>query len=114
MANELTPKVPVEDSKVDGLDLHPTLVEAADIDSFDEVFVPGDALYVDPDNDDPAAGLIYTFDTIDGTLLPTTSIIPSTITKTRKVLADGTVVYDIRFNVTDIGADSYEVAYVKR
>lgn len=113
MANELNPKIPVEDSKVDGLDLHPTLVDPADIDSFDEVFVPGDVLYEDID-DDPAAALIQDFDTIDGNLLPTTSIITSSITKTRKVLADGSVVYDLRFNVNDIGADSYEVAYVKR
>jgi hypothetical protein len=114
MASELRPKIPVEDSKADNLDLHPTLIEAASVDTFDEVTVPGDALYIDPDNDDPASGLVLDFNSIDGTLLPTTSIKTSTITKTRKVLADGSVVYDIRFSVEDIGADSYEVAYVKR
>ena len=114
MANELNPKLPVEDSKVDDLDIHETLVLPTDVDGFDEILVVGDDFYSDPDMGDPAAGLVLTFDGVDGSLLPTTSIQPSTITKTRKVLADGTVVYDVRFNVTDIGADSYEVAYAKR
>jgi hypothetical protein len=120
MADELEPQIAVEETKVENLDVHGLLVDPANLDEFDEVdgtlvYVPGDTDWVDPDESgDPLAGPILDFNGLDGSLLPTTSIQTSTITKTRRVLADGTVVYDIRFDVTDIGADSYEVAYVKR
>lgn len=114
MADELVPKVTVEDSKVENLDVNDTLVAAADVDGFDEIFVPGDEGYVDSDMQDPAAGLEVSFDSLDSTLLPVPGIDLTSIVKTRRVLATGEVVYDVRFNVTDIGADRYEVAYTKQ
>jgi hypothetical protein len=114
MADELVPNVSVEDSKIENLDVHDTLVSAADVDSFDEILVPGDEGYIDSDMQDPAAGLAVSFDALDSSLLPVPSIDLTSVVKTREVLATGEVVYDVRFNVTDIGADRYEVAYVKQ
>lgn len=126
MVDDLAPKLVIEDSKADNLDLNEAVVEAVDVDSFDDELVPGDELnfgtinfpliesYVDPDLEDPAAELTYSIDGSNPDFLPVPSIIVSSITKTRRVLATGEVVYDIKFNIEDIGANSYEVAYVKQ
>ena len=114
MADELEPSLSVEDSKVENLGVHDFLVTAADVDGFDEILVPGDEGYVDSDMQDPAAGLEVSFDALDSSLLPVPSIDLTSVVKTRRVLATGEVDYDIRFNVTDIGADRYEVAFVKQ
>jgi hypothetical protein len=126
MADDLAPKLVVEDSKADNLDLNDAVIEAVDVDSFDDELVPGDSFnfgtvnipiveqYIDPDLADPAADLVVSIDSNDPQFLPVPSIITSSITKTRRVLATGEVVYDIKFNVDDVGANSYEVAYVKQ
>ena len=126
MADDLAPKLVVEDSKADNLDLNDAVIEAVDVDSFDDELVPGDYFnfgtknvpiveqYIDPDLANPAADLTVSIDSNDPQYLPVPSIITSSIVKTRRVLATGEVVYDIKFNVADVGADSYEVAYVKQ
>jgi hypothetical protein len=126
MADDLAPKLVIEDSKAENLDLNDAVVEEVDVDSFDDELVPGDYFnfgtanmpiieqYIDPDLADPAADLTVSIDSNDPQFLPVPSIITSSIVKTRRVLATGEVVYDIKFNVEDVGANSYEVAYVKQ
>lgn len=126
MADDLAPKLVIEDSVADTLDLNDAVVEIVDVDAFDDELVPGDSFnfgsnleplieqYIDPDLADPAADLTVSIDSNDPQYLPVPSIITSSIVKTRRVLATGEVVYDIKFNVQDVGANSYEVAYVKQ
>lgn len=126
MANNLDPKLPVEDTSIEELDLPRILVSPEDGESFDDALVPGDVFeesiggvpvirtYDDPDMRDPSAGLVVPIDNNDPQYLPVPSIDPTSITKTRRVQADGSVVYDIKFNVSDVGASSYEVAFAKQ
>lgn len=126
MADKLDPKLPVEDTSVEQLDIPKILLNPEDGESFDDTLVPGDSFeegigggitvvrtYDDPDMRDPSAGLVIPIDSNDPAYLPVPSIDMTSVTKTRRVTAGGEVVYDIRFNISDIGADSYEVAYTK-
>lgn len=126
MADKLDPKLPVEDTSVEQLDVPKVLLHPEDGESFDDVLVPGDSFeevvgggttvvrtYDDPDMRDPSAGLVVPIDSNDPAWLPVPSIDMTSIVKTRRVTAGGEVVYDITFNVADVGADSYEVAYAK-
>lgn len=113
MADNIDEKIAIAESEVFGLDLNEAIVDPIEYDDFDETPVPGDTLYVDPDMADPSAGIEVPIDLSDPATLPVTNIDLASVTKTRKVLATGEVVYDLKFNVVDVGANAYEVSISK-
>jgi hypothetical protein len=114
MAEKLPPKITVEDTKAQSLEINEAYVDTVDVDDFDDVLVEGDVGYIDPDLDGSLAGLELPIDTTGTGFYPVPTIDLTSVTKTRRVLATGEVVYDIKFDVSDVGATKYEVIWAKQ
>lgn len=114
MAENIPPKIVVEDTKKDSLEVNDVYLETVDVDDFDDILVDGDDLYVDPDMDNSLAGLELPINSTGADYQPVPTIDLSSVTKTRRVLATGEVVYDIKFDVSDVGATKYEVIWAKQ
>lgn len=114
MAENISPKITVEDTKKDSLEVNEAYLDPVDVDDFDDILVEGETGYVDPDMDGSLAGLELPIDTTGAGYNPVPTIDLTSITRTRRVLATGEVVYDIKFDVSDVGATKYEVIWAKQ
>lgn len=114
MAENIPQRITVEDTKQDSLEVNDVYLEPVDVDDFDDVLVEGDPGYVDPDMDGSLSGLELPIDTAGAGYQPVPTIDLASVTKTRRVLATGEVVYDIKFDVSDVGATKYEVIWAKQ
>lgn len=116
MAENIAPKITVEDTKKDSLEVNDVYLDTVDVDDFDDILVDGDAGFelIDPDMGSSLAGLELPIDTAGSGYNPVPTIDLTSVTKTRRVLATGEVVYDIKFEVSDVGATKYEVIWAKQ